>query len=158
MNKDIYHDQIIQWSKKDDHAGRLKNAHCSATASNPLCGDRIFVELELAGDVIRYMAYQVRGCLLCKASSSILAERVRGLGFAELKNLSSELESALKALNDDPGSFPEAYRMFFPVRFHKSRHLCVLLPFEAVIKAVSEGRNSGLKEIEENQSKRNPDV
>ena len=149
MSQDIYQDQIIEWSKKTDHTAWLKNAHCKATASNPLCGDRISVELELAGEVIKSMAYQVRGCLLCKASSSILAERASGMGFDELKNMSSRLDGALKALSDDPESFPEGYGLFFPVRLHKSRHSCVMLPFEAVIQAVSEYRNSVCKEIPE---------
>ena len=138
MSEDIYQEQIIEWSKKTDHTAGLKNAHCSATASNPLCGDRISVELELAGDVIKSMAYQVRGCLLCKASSSILAERASGLELDELKKLRSELEGALNASNDVAESFPEGFRLFFPVRLHKSRHSCVMLPFEAVIKAVSD--------------------
>jgi nitrogen fixation protein NifU and related proteins len=141
MSEDVYQNQIIEWSKRTDHTASLKNSHCRATVSNPLCGDRISVELELDGDVIKSMALQVRGCLLCKASGSILAERVRGLLFDDMKKICSELDGALKALNDDPGSFPEGYRLFFPVRFHKSRHSCVLLPFEAVIKAVSEYRN-----------------
>jgi nitrogen fixation protein NifU and related proteins len=138
MKENIYHDQIIEWSKKTDHIAGLKKAHCKATASNPLCGDRISVELELAGEVIKSMAYQVRGCLLCKASSSILAERASGLGFDELKNMSLKLDGALRALTDDPESFPEGFGLFFPVRLHKSRHSCVMLPFEAVIKAVSD--------------------
>jgi nitrogen fixation NifU-like protein len=107
------------------------------------------VELELNGEVIKSMAYQVRGCLLCKASSSILAERVKGMGFDELKNMSSKLDGALNALNDDPESFPEGYGLFFPVRLHKSRHSCVLLPFEAVITAFSEYRTLSHKGIVE---------
>lgn len=138
MNQDIYQDQIVEWSKKTDHSASLKNANCRATASNPLCGDRISVELELDGDVIKSMAFQVRGCMLCKASGSILAESVRGLGIDELKGIYSRLEGALKASDDDAESFPEGYGMFSPVRLHKSRHSCVLLPLEAVIKAVSE--------------------
>jgi nitrogen fixation NifU-like protein len=145
MKEEIYQSQIIEWSKKTDHVAGLKNANCKATASNPLCGDRISVELELAGDVIKSMACQVRGCLLCKASGSILAERVSGLGIDEVKGICSRLEGALKASDDDPESFPEGYSMFFPVRLHKSRHSCVLLPFQAVITAVSEYRDSSDK-------------
>jgi nitrogen fixation protein NifU and related proteins len=138
MNENIYQSQIIEWAKKADHVAGLKNAGCRATASNPLCGDRISVELELAGNIIKSMAYQVRGCLLCKASSSVLAELVIGMGFDELKEMGSALEGALKSSGGEQGSFPEGYRMFFPVRLHKSRHSCVMLPFEAVIQAVSD--------------------
>jgi len=147
MSENIYHDQIIEWSKRTDHIASLKNFHCKATASNPLCGDRISVEMELNGDVIKSMAYQVKGCVLCKASSAVLAERARGLRFDDLNVIYSELDKALKSSADNPDSFPEGYRLFFPVRSHKSRHSCVLLPFNAVDKAISEYRASTLKEI-----------
>jgi nitrogen fixation protein NifU and related proteins len=145
MSEDIYQNQILEWSKRTDHTAGLENVHCRATVSNPLCGDRISVELELDGDVIKSMAFQARGCLLCKASGSILAERVSGLGIDELKGICSRLEGALKASDNDPESFPEGYNLFFPVRLHKSRHSCVLLPFQAVITAVSEYRDSSDK-------------
>jgi nitrogen fixation protein NifU and related proteins len=140
MNDQMYQAQIIEWSKKTDHAIRLEKFHCSYTVNNPLCGDRITVELQLDGEEIKLMAYQVRGCLLCKASSSILAEMAVGLTFNQIERLGSDLSQALKSSSDDPEDFPEGYRLFYPVRSHKSRHSCVLLPFDAVIKAISEYR------------------
>jgi len=144
MGDELYQDQIIEWSKKTDHAMRLGKFHCGCTVNNPLCGDRITVELQLAGEEIKLMAYQVRGCLLCKASCSILAETAKGLTFDQLERLGSDLRQALKSSSDDPEGFPEGYRLFFPVRSHKSRHSCVLLPFEAVVKAISEYRASSI--------------
>jgi nitrogen fixation NifU-like protein len=144
MNDELYQDQIIEWSKKTDHAIRLEKFQCGCTVSNPLCGDRITVELQLDGEEIKLMAYQVRGCLLCKASSSILAEMAKGLTFSQLERLGSDLGQALRSSSDNPQYFPEEYRLFYPVRSHKSRHSCVLLPFEAVVKALSEYRASSL--------------
>jgi len=140
MSENLYQAQIIEWSKKTDHAKGLENVHCRATSSNPLCGDRITVELELDGEVVKSIACQVRGCLLCKASSSILAELAGGLTFDQLISMKLDLDLALKSSTDDPEAFPQEYRMFYPVRYHKSRHSCVILPFEAVIKAISEYR------------------
>jgi len=143
MSNDLYHDRIIEWSKKNDHNRRLENPDCSATVSNPLCGDRVTVELEIEADVLKAMSCRVKGCLLCKASGSVLAELATGMRFNELKTMVSDLERALRSQADNPESFPEAYRMFYPVKAHKSRHSCVLLPFEAVIKSVSELPGSG---------------
>lgn len=142
MSENIYHKQIIEWSKKTDHSNKLEHPDCSATVSNPLCGDRVLVELELDGDVIRSISCRIKGCMLCKASGAILAQGARGMRLDELKDMRSKLDSTLKS-PDDPGSFPEAYRMFIPVRSHKSRHSCVLLPFDAVIEAVSGLSGSG---------------
>ncbi len=144
MNENIYQDQIVEWAKRTDHIASLENIHCRSVASNPLCGDRVSVELELDGDSVKAMACQVKGCLLCRAAGAILAEWARGRSFDELTTIRSDMEGALKSAYDDPESFPEGYRLFFPVRSHKSRHSCVLLPFEAVIKAVSEWKKSSL--------------
>lgn len=137
MSENIYHDQIIEWSKKTDYSNKLEHPDCSATVSNPLCGDRVLLELELDADVIRSISCSVKGCMLCKASGAILAQGAGGMRLDELKDMRSKLASALKSPADDPGSFPEAYRMFIPVRSHKSRHSCVLLPFDAIMEAVS---------------------
>lgn len=142
MNNELYHDRIVEWSKKADHSVKLENANCSATASNPLCGDKISVELEFDGNVIKSISCRVKGCMLCKASCSVLAERARGLRLNEITAMNSELAEALKSSTDDPASFPEGYGMFLPVRSHKSRHSCVMLPFTAVLNAVSECRKA----------------
>lgn len=141
MSENIYHEQIIEWSKKTDHSNKLEHPDCSATVSNPLCGDRVLLELELDGDVIRSMSCSIKGCILCKASGAILAQGARGMRLDELKDVRSKLDRAFKSTEDDPGAFPEAYRMFIPVRSHKSRHSCVLLPLEAVVQAMSESKS-----------------
>jgi nitrogen fixation protein NifU and related proteins len=138
MNEELYQKQIIELSKKADHSVRLDNANCSCTVSNPLCGDRITVELQLDGEKIKSIACQVRGCLLCKASTSVLSEIADGMTLEQVKRVAFDLSQALKASSDNPECFPAEYRMFYPVRPRKSRHSCVMLPFDGVVKAISE--------------------
>ncbi|MBN1624958.1 MAG: iron-sulfur cluster assembly scaffold protein [Deltaproteobacteria bacterium] len=138
MSNDLYHEQIIERAKRSDNNIRLENPDCSATVSNPLCGDRITVELKMEGDVIKAISGPVKGCVLCKASASILAEIAVGMKCDELKSMASDLGQALKSQADNNESFPKAYRMFYPVKKHKSRHSCVMLPLEGALKAISE--------------------
>ena len=149
MKNDLYQSQIIEWSKKTDHVMPLPDANCRATASNPLCGDRISVEVRMDCEVIKAMSCQVKGCLLCKASSSILAEQAEGKTIHELRKISSDLDGALKSAKDDPGSFPEGFSLFSPVSSHKSRRSCVMLPLKAVMQAISEYRPSSEKGVNE---------
>jgi len=137
MNEDIYHDAIIEWSKKTAHIAHLEHADRKGTASNPLCGDQITVELRMEDGVIQSMAVQVRGCVLCKASSSLLAELAEGLTLDKIKMIRHDLENLLRSADDFPPGLPEGLSMFLPVRAHKSRHSCVLLPYDAVINAMS---------------------
>jgi nitrogen fixation protein NifU and related proteins len=138
MNEELYQEQIIELSKKADHSQCLDKADCSCTLSNPLCGDRIAVEMQMDGEKIKSIACQVRGCMLCKASTSVLLETVRGMTLAQIKRIAFELTQALRSSSDEPECFPVEYRMFYPVRTRKSRHSCVMLPIDAVVKAISE--------------------
>ena len=137
ISEDIYQDAIIEWSKKTDHTARLEKVDSKATASNPLCGDQVTVQLTIEGGIIQQMAHQVRGCVLCKASSSHLASLAKGLTLVKLREMRQDLNKALKAEDLEPADFPETHRFFSPVRSHKSRHSCVLLPYDATIDALS---------------------
>jgi nitrogen fixation NifU-like protein len=139
MTEDLYQDAIIEWSKRTEYAGYLEHVDKKGTASNPLCGDQVAVELRMRGEIIQSMAIQVRGCMLCKASSHHLAEFVKGLTLDNIKKIRQDFDMMLKTPGNDPGNFSESLRMFFPVRHHKSRHSCVLLPYDAVINALSSG-------------------
>ena len=137
MNEDIYHDAIIEWSKKTAHIAHLEHADRKGTASNPLCGDQVTVELRMEDGFIQSMAVQVRGCVLCKASSCLLTEFAEGLTLDKIKMIRHDLENTLKSADGLPPELPEGLSMFLPVRSHKSRHSCVLLPYDAVINAMS---------------------
>ena len=139
MSEDLYQDAIIEWSKRTVHSGHLEKFDSKGTASNPLCGDLVTVELNMEGETIQSMAIQVRGCVLCKASSAHLAELAKGLTLDKIKKIRHDLDMMLKTPGNDPTDFPESHHLFFPVRSHKSRHSCVLLPYDAVINGLSSG-------------------
>jgi nitrogen fixation NifU-like protein len=138
MNEDLYHDAIIEWSKKTAHIAHLEHVDKKGTANNQLCGDQVTVELRMEETVIRSIAVQIRGCVLCKASACYMAELAKGLTLDKIKMIRHDLENILKSADNFPPELPEGLRIFTPVRSHKSRHSCVLLPYDAVINAMSQ--------------------
>lgn len=135
MSNDIYHDPIIAWSKRKEHMGTLEKADCRATENNPLCGDRISVEIKLYRNRIKEIAFHVRGCILAKASAAHLAFLAAGLDLDALGQLRQTFGKALKS-KDEVSLFPESHDIFNPVRSRKSRHSCVLLPYDAALQAL----------------------
>ena len=135
MDNDIYHDQIIEWSKRKEHMGTLEKADCHATENNRLCGDRISVEVKLYRNWIEDIAFHVRGCILAKASAAHLAFLAIGLNIKMLGKLGQDFKKALKE-KEPEFSFPESHDFFKPVRSRKSRHSCVLLPYDTVMLAL----------------------
>ncbi len=134
MNDDLYHQAIMQRAKAPVGAGRLEGPDASATVDNPLCGDRVTIDLRMANGTIAALGHQVRGCALCQASASVIA--ATAVGQAPAGALAGR--EALKAvLAGAEAAAPWAdLGIFAPVRRHKSRHDCVLLPFEALTRAL----------------------
>lgn len=49
----------------------------TATVDNPLCGDRVTIDVKLAGGKLAAIGHQVRGCLLCEAAAATIARSLR---------------------------------------------------------------------------------
>ena len=135
MNDQLYQDRIVALAKAKTGAGKLAAPTKSARRDNPLCGDRVTIDVTLDGaGRIAEIAHQVRGCLLCQASAAALASTAVGrdaTGVAELRH------DAERAIGRESGKAHEPFDAFEPVANHKSRHECVLLPFEALKEALS---------------------
>ncbi len=121
--------------------GRLAHPHGSATVDNPLCGDRVTVDVELASPArVARIGHVVRGCVLCEAAAVLIAEQAPERGLEELLRVGAGVEAALR----DGAPFPwPGLEMFAPVRGVGSRHRCVGLPFEALAGALGECIGTG---------------
>lgn len=120
----------------------MDDADVSVSLDNPLCGDRVRMDVSLEGSRLARIGHEVRGCLLCEAAASVIGARAPGERIADLRQLAGEMRRFLNdASLDVPGRWP-ALIMFAPVAHHKSRHQCVMLPFDALVKALDEcGKN-----------------
>jgi len=135
MTDQLYQDRIVALAKARTGAGKLSDPTKSARRDNPLCGDRVVVDVRLDGEGrILEFAHQVRGCLLCQASASALSAVAVGRDAAGVEALRHDAE---RALGREAGEPHEPFDAFKPVQNHKSRHECVLLPFEALRDALT---------------------
>ena len=138
MSDDLYHRAIVDLAKQAAGAARLEAPQASATVDNPLCGDRVTIDLALADGRVRAVGHKVRGCMLCQAAAVAIAARAPGETPAALHQIAGRLDQAIRK---DPagldGLWPEL-AAFAPVHRHKSRHDCVLLPFKALLRALAQ--------------------
>jgi nitrogen fixation protein NifU and related proteins len=82
------------------------------------------------------LGHQVRGCLLCEAAASVIGAHAVGATRDELAIASESAKAMLKGSGKAAPPWSEM-DAFAPVRAHRSRHNCVLLPFEALTKALA---------------------
>ncbi|MBI2314332.1 MAG: iron-sulfur cluster assembly scaffold protein [Betaproteobacteria bacterium] len=131
----LYHRQIRMLARAAYGAGRLAGADGSAMLANPLCGDQVTVDIVLRGGLIAAIGHEVKGCLLCQASASAIGREGAGWSAAEVEYFGRSLKAMLNEGAPAPEGWP-ALSAFSPVNGHRSRHGCVLLPFEALAAAL----------------------
>lgn len=134
MNDQLYQEKIVALAKARTGAGKLASPTKSARRDNPLCGDRVTMDVRLENGRIAEIAHQVRGCLLCQASASALASVAVGKDAAGIAGIRHDAE---RSLGREQGTAAAPFDAFAPVAAHKSRQDCVLLPFEALKDALS---------------------
>jgi len=135
MSDELYQDKIVALAKARTGAGKLAVPTRTARRDNPLCGDRVIIDVTLDGvGKIVEIGHQVRGCLLCQASASALASLAVGRDAAGIAEIRHDAE---RAIGREEGVPHEPYAAFAPVAAHKSRQECVLLPLEALKDALS---------------------
>jgi nitrogen fixation NifU-like protein len=138
MSDQLYHQAILELARKARQASRLEAPQASVTVDNPLCGDRVTLDLSLADGRVREVGYRVRGCLLCQAAAVAIGERAPGETPAALRIVARDLSEAITRAPEAAGRAWPELAAFAPVHAHKSRHECVLLPFQALMEALDQ--------------------
>jgi nitrogen fixation NifU-like protein len=143
MQDDLYHQAILDLAREATGHGRLEAPQASIRVDNPLCGDRVTLDLELEDGRVSALGHQVRGCLLCQAAAAVIGARAPGQTAAALRENTERLRqlivdgSSAEGGGATDGLWPEL-AAFAPVHRHKSRHECVLLPFVALGRALEQ--------------------
>ena len=133
----LYQAEILELAKRGRALKPLTDKTHSARVDNPICGDRITVDLRVEEGVVTEIGAKVQGCALCQAAAGLIAETVTGDSPDALKVGAAEITGFLKT-GDELQSWGRL-SAFAPVKDMKSRHECVLLPFWAAEKAMDQG-------------------
>ena len=138
MTADLYDAAILAEAKARHGHGRLPHPEANVTRDNTLCGDRVTIDLTRNGGRIAALAQTTRGCILTQAAAALLGRLAPGATEAEIAAAGDELRRLLAGEALTP-IWPDL-AMFVPVAAVRSRHECVLLPFEAVAEALGQAR------------------
>ena len=109
-----------------------------AEGYNPLCGDRVTIQLKLENDVIKDIGFQGSGCAISTASASLLTESLKGRTRAEAERLFERFHDLLtgEASPADLGKLA----VFSGVREYPARVKCATLAWHTLRAAL---RDSG---------------
>jgi nitrogen fixation protein NifU and related proteins len=76
---DLYRDYILEHYRRPHNFGVLETPTSSFEGANPLCGDRITMQLGIRDGVVAEIAFTGRGCAISQASASLLTDEIMGM-------------------------------------------------------------------------------
>jgi len=76
---DLYRDYILEHSRRPHNFGVLDAPTAAHEGANPLCGDRITMQIGIRDGKVAEVAFTGRGCAISQASASLLTDEVKGM-------------------------------------------------------------------------------
>jgi len=128
--------EIIKIASNTTNVGLTNKYTFKSTKKNSMCGDLIKIELISKNSKINSMKYETESCIYCEASASLLAKKIQTLPIRIIK----------KELNYLKNGFANKKNFNLHKKFNQFKFLinkknfnrinCILLPIEAVLKAL----------------------
>ena len=117
--EDIYTETILDHYQHPHHYGKISNPTVKVNGDNPLCGDKISLDLIIKKGVVEDVGFTGAGCAISQAAISLLADEIQGKKISNLKKLKPQKMYGLLHIPISPG-----------------RVKCALLGFTALQKAL----------------------
>ena len=100
--RDLYQEVILDHNKRPRNFRVIDPASHHAEGFNPLCGDRIVLDVQLDGDRIADVAFEGSGCAISKASASLMTDRLKGCTVGEAQELFERFQRMVTSPIDQP--------------------------------------------------------
>jgi len=132
---ELYRDVILDHNRRPRNFGPLGSATASVEGFNPLCGDRLTVRLDMAGEQIADIRFEGDGCAISTASASLMTEAVKGRTRAEALALFDRVH---RLLTDDAASAEDLGKLaaLSGVREYPARVKCASLCWHTLVSAL----------------------
>ena len=149
--RDLYQDVIFDHYRRPRHFGHLPHPNRSAAGHNPLCGDRLELELQVGDDgCIEDVAFTGEGCAISTASASLLTEAVKGKRVREALALFEQMRGALVEGRAVPADALGKLHVLEGVRQFPARVKCAMLAWHTLRNALTQiGRVANTEEQNE---------
>ncbi len=82
---DMYRDLILEHHRYPHNFGTLDPHDVSQEEHNPLCGDRIRLDLRIVDNKIAEVAFSGKGCAVSQAAASMLTDELIGMDLDQVR-------------------------------------------------------------------------
>src|SRR6185437_16400322 len=87
---DLYRDYILEHYRRPHNFGVIDEPTATFEGSNPLCGDRITLQLGIRDGVVERVGFTGRGCAISQASASLLTDEIKGKPLENAAGMSAD--------------------------------------------------------------------
>jgi nitrogen fixation NifU-like protein len=145
--RELYQDIILDHGRHPRNFHALEHPTHLARGHNPLCGDRVTVYLQVAGDKIADVSFEGRGCAISTAAASLMTEVLKGKTIDEARALFAQFHAKVTGGSSGagepvPAALEEEVERLEPltgVRAYPVRVKCATLPWHAFEAALKSG-------------------
>ena len=128
--------KILEIASDIENNKNIKNYTHAAKSKNPLCGDEIEIKLVMKNEKLVDFGYQGKSCVYCQATASLLSKNLINSKKNKIKEL---CDYAKSFFNKEQESIEKKWSFLSKLFDQKnlSRKECILLPFNALKKIIS---------------------
>ena len=139
--RELYQEYVLDHGKTPRNFRAIEHPTHVGEGYNPLCGDRITLQLVLDGDDIRDMAFQGAGCAISTASASTMTEALIGRSVTEARAMLEEFLQMVKGEGEPDLDALDKLAVFSGVSEFPMRVKCATLAWHTLTAAL-EGREA----------------
>ena len=151
---ELYQEVVLEHKRAPRNFGHLPSPTHQAKGTNPSCGDRVAVELQIDGARIADIRFSGSGCAICMASTSMMTEAVKHRDVEFARALQQHFRAVLTG-EEDPEDAPLGKLVSLAsVRQYPSRIKCALLGWHALMHAIAHNAGDVSTEQGEPQEKK----
>ena len=128
--------EILKIASNTKNFKDIKKFTHYSKSKNPLCGDEIHIKLVINNQKIIDFGYQGKSCIYCQATASILSNKLINYETLKIKDL---CDYANSYFSKNQKNLKKEWSFLGKLLSKKntSRQQCILLPFNALKKIVS---------------------
>ncbi len=107
--EDLYREIILDHYKNPRNQGELPTPPAVVEQGhNPLCGDEVFVYIEMDGDTLADIKIGGQGCSISRSSASMMSTAVKGKNSEQVQDLIHRFKAMMSVEEARPGQEAEA--------------------------------------------------
>ena len=133
----LYQQALLIHHKNPIGFERDINSNYQLAGYNSACGDEITIKVKAVNKVILQVAFSGESCAICRASASILCQKIEQLAISDYAKLSSQLRLLLSGEHSCEQGLVEAFLPLLSVVNYPVRQQCALLPWQTLDKLIT---------------------